>query len=126
MALREKGMCAVVASKESQAVSRVASIGLAKGTTSRFDLPHAKLLGFTQEGRILAASDGFDSVRNRSLYRNFCFFDFSVDGTAPVLHEYVIQLPKAEEIRDYYLMKPGGGEEVQLSRRGDRLAWIVH
>jgi hypothetical protein len=120
----DHSLYAVVEGVDAPGVIRQVPIGSPKGTMSGFDLMRTRLLGCTPTGRVLATPDGFDDYRSPGTERKINFFEFSVDGGPARLKQYTIGLPKAGEGYDGDIaLSPD--EEVALSPRGDRLAWLV-
>ena len=120
-----KGISAVVFEDGTTKAVQEIDIGKPKDTSSGNDLMRTHLLGVTQNGQVQATLEGADGYRNEQNSRHIEFFAFSLDSTHPNVREYTITLPKGE---DGY--ENNGAlahtEEVQLSPRGDQLAWLVH
>jgi hypothetical protein len=116
---------AVVTGLDPHDTIRKIPLGKPKGTSSGWDWMPALLLGSTQTGRILATPARFDRYTNPSPYRKINFFEFSTGASKANLRQFIIRLPKGgTEFDGDIVLSPG--EEVALSPRGDRLAWIIH
>lgn len=99
-------------------------IGVPRGMQSGFDLMQARLLGYTNTGRVLATPDGFDYCPSRKPERKICFFDFDARGGPANVHQVTIDVPKAQGYADG-IIALGRGEDVVLSPQGDGLAWWI-
>ena len=118
-------LSAVITQEGSIKAGKEIKIGNPKGTYSGYDLMPTHLLGVTQTRCVLATPDQADGYSNPNVARHINFFEFSVDDINPKVRQYTIDLPKAENgYEGNVALAPG--EEVELSPRRNRLAWLLH
>jgi hypothetical protein len=119
----ERSLYAVVESLDQPGAKRTIPIGEPKGITRTANRVRTRLVGCTQTGRVVATLVGYD--QSPSPQRKIDVIDFSVDGGPARVHEYTVTLPQSANAPDENYNSLSRYEEVQLSPRGDRLAWMV-
>lgn len=128
-----QGLDAVVQSLDAPGIVRRIHVGHPIAKSSAYVYAWS-LLGTRGSGRVLAEVGSNTPIKSRGPQRRIDFLEFSVDGGPANVRQSVVSIPKAGE----YVGKTGvdfesydydggleNGESVQLSPRGDRLAWLI-